>query len=137
MPYGHALALCVTQCHVTAVAGSASGVIAIGPLERQSDGLWLVRLIPAKEETLKIQLLVDRLPAGSQTVIIAGRSAAYLAYNTSLQQSTLQAQGLAVTTTATEGSLLLAYMNETSFISIPVIDQGGSRWALVAVALIC
>lgn len=94
---------------------------------RQSDGTWLVRFIPAKEEALTVQLLVDSLSAGSKTVVIAGRSAAYLAYNASLQQATLQAQGLAVTTAATDGGLLMAYTNETSFISIPVIDQGGSR----------
>lgn len=86
----------------------------------------MAQVVPVKEETLTILLVIDAVLADSRSVVIAGQSATYLAYNTSLQQATFQAQALAVTSIITEGSLLLAYTNESSFVKVPVIDKSGS-----------
>lgn len=109
-----------------ASAGSLSGAIQPGALLRQCDGTWMAEFEPVKQETLTIKLVIGPSSAASRSVVIAGRSAAYLDYSTSLQQATLRAQALAMTTIITEGSLLLAYTNESSFVSVPITDRSGT-----------
>lgn len=73
-----------------------------------------------------VQLVIGGLSAGTQVAKIAGWSAAYLAYNASLQQATLHAQALAVTAIIAEGALLMAYTNESSIVKVQIVDKGGS-----------
>lgn len=103
-----------------------SGSIALGPLTRQTDNTWATRFTPLREETITLRLSVDNTLAGTQSLVVAGRSPTALNLAASLKQATFTSQGGAVTAPVTNGTNLLAFTGESSFLNIPVLDKAGA-----------
>jgi hypothetical protein len=96
-------------------------------LTLQPDNTWLFKFTPQKEEALTLRMTIDSQPAGAQVITISGRSLSFLALNASLQQALLVSQGLAATSLITEGALLMAYLEESSYAYVPIVDKAGTR----------
>jgi hypothetical protein len=109
------------------LAGNISGTVPVSPLALQPDTSWLLKFTPTREESLTLRLTIDGQVAGTQVVTIAGRSLSFLALNASLQQASLVSQGLAATSLITEGALLMAYLEESSYAYVPIVDKAGAR----------
>jgi hypothetical protein len=108
-------------------AGNISGAVPVPTLALQPDTTWVLKFTPLREETLTLRLIVDGQTASAQVVTISGRSLSFLALNASLQQASLVSQGLAATSLITEGALLMAYLEESSYAYVPIVDKAGAR----------
>jgi hypothetical protein len=82
--------------------------------------------MPLHEETITLRLAVDNTLAAMQSLVVLGRSPTTLDLQASLRQATFTSQAAAVTALVMNGSSLLAYTGESSFLNVPVVDRAGS-----------
>lgn len=75
------------------------------------------------EETITIKLAVGGVLAAQTSLVVSGRSPTALDLPASLQQAIFTSQGAAVTAPVVNGTELLAYAEETSFLDVPVRDK--------------
>jgi hypothetical protein len=115
---------CPASC---TLAGNISGAVPVAALTVQPDTTWLLRFTPIREETLTLRLIIDSQVAGTQVVTISGRSLSFLALNASLQQASLVSQGFAATSLISDRALLMAYLEESSYAYVPIVDKAGAR----------
>jgi hypothetical protein len=106
--------------------GSTSGNITLPGLTHQTDSTWVARFTPLREETITVRLAVDGVLAAQQVLVVTGRSPAALDLGAGMQQATLTSQAGAVTAPVRNGSSLLAFTGESSFLTVPVVDKAGS-----------
>lgn len=117
-----------SRTHVTFLrpAGSIGGNIALSALYRQTDNTWAVKFTPLREETVTVRLAVDGVLASQATLTVAGRSPTALDLTASMRQATMTSQAAAVTAPIINGTSLVAFTDESSFLSIPIVDKAGS-----------
>lgn len=110
----------------SALAGSSSGNIPVEPLKRQTDSTWAARFTPLREETVTVRLMVDGVLAAQQSLVVSGRSPTALDLTASLRRATFTSQGGTVTAAVTNGTSVLVFTGESSYLNVPVVDQTGA-----------
>lgn len=108
------------------VAGSTTGTLALPALALQTDNTWVLKIIPTRQETLTVKLLVNGMTAQTLSATVVGQSPTFLDIPGSLQQASLTSQAAAVTAIVANTSNPVVFVGEDSFLSIPVVDKTGT-----------
>jgi hypothetical protein len=106
--------------------GSTSGNIALPGLTRQTDSTWFVKFTPLRQETITVRLSVDGALAAQQTLVVTGTSPAALDLRAGMRQASFTSQAGSVTAQVMNGSSLLAFTGESSFLTVPIVDKAGA-----------
>jgi len=85
-------------------------------------------LTPTRAENITVSVSIFDAALVSWTVQVSGMTPAFLDYGACVQGAALQSQGNAVVSNVSLAGFLLMYLDETSYMSVPLVDQTGNRW---------
>lgn len=107
-------------------AGAISGNIALDNLTRGTDGIWVTKIIPKREEIINVTLSIDGVVAGRQGITIVGTAPRFINTTASLAAAYVGSSSTQTTQGLVGMQDMFVKTDEDIFIFTPAIDNLGS-----------
>jgi hypothetical protein len=107
-------------------------MVQLPPLARTADGRWQTWFTASRPDTLTASLVIDGRVTQTMALqvldAVAGINPYFINYDDSAAAATLTTQNMASTSPAFSGAVTMLYTNQSSLLSVPVLDAAERRW---------